>query len=626
MILPKASLRPAFFLFLSTAATTMIPSYAAPTTTYADIRASLWSQLGLSVGGENIGDHTGHAVATSAEGNIIAVGSPHYTSSYGHHAGRVRVYEYKSHTNEWRKIGRDIVGDMGDEMGRSVALSITGEYLAIGSPKCSVVVVRDDDNEEEVIKKEAGCVRVYERTSEFGVEGSDEYELLGQIMTGQDSFDHFGHSVAINDVYSEDSNDLKNLKNGGLIEDLDVIQVAIGAPGAKNGLDEMVGRVYMKEFVIDGSNAWKDASLNGDSQPFIGQGEPGSQFGTSVSMSIDDDLLVVGAPRAVNKFDPETTLHHAGQVSMYQRVLSSDGTKRWFKIDSLTFLGDDEGDECGTSVSMTLRGTYVAYGCPKSSYYDGDTLIREAGRVHVWKLHYDSQTNKWHYEVASPDQDTILIGESSGDFFGQSIAIGEDAEYDSNNIFLAVGAPNHYYSSTMQKSGFVMVYHLKDATWYSANLQIDGDNAFDEFGTSVSVSYDGHRVVGGAPGASGYAQMYELKFTAPPTTSPTRKPTGGKKPSKPTKPTKPGTLDDLNYDNTHKSSGVSPFLLALLFLVFIPAVLFLIFKGFMYWRGRRHYNSEFGADVRVASPADLELTAQSGGATTSSAEVSRDII
>jgi len=53
------------------------------------------------------------------------------------------------------------------------------------------------------------------------------------------------------------------------------------------------------------------------------------------------------------------------------------------------------------------------------------------------------------------------------------------------------------------------VWHLKNGdTWMKANLDIDGDEAFDELGTSVSISYDGTRVAAGAPGGDGYAKVY----------------------------------------------------------------------------------------------------------------------
>ena len=34
-------------------------------------------------------------------------------------------------------------------------------------------------------------------------------------------------------------------------EDQNVIQLAVGAPGAKNALDEVVGKVFLKEFQAD---------------------------------------------------------------------------------------------------------------------------------------------------------------------------------------------------------------------------------------------------------------------------------------------------------------------------------------------------------------------------------------
>ena len=596
--------------FLSTITTTPFSSSSSSPSIFAnaqqgeipqeviDIRYGAWTELGRGIGEENEGDLTGYSVASSAEGTIVAIGAPKHTSTYGKHAGRVRVYEYNQYTDTWRKLGSDIVGDVGDESGFSVALSITGEFLAVGAPKCSVLQKNQSTGKREFIKKEAGCVRVYERTIELGDEGNNIWEKLGDTLTGQDAFDHFGYDVAINDIYTA-----INEQN----EDLDMVQVAIGAPGAKSALDQIVGRAYLKEFVIDGTENWVDASLNGDGDEYVGEGTPGSEFGSSVSLSIDNDLMLVGAPKANENIMDGFTIRSAGKVMLFERKMDSDDKQRWRDVSKITFYGDEEGNECGRSVSMTLRGTYIAFGCPMASYYDmQDTFIREAGQVLVYKIEF--KDGEWTWQAAGSNE---VLGENAGDYFGTSISLGEDAEYDVDNIFLAVGAPNNYPSSTKQKAGHVRVYHLKEYDWRRANLDIDGLNAFDEFGTSVSVSYDGHRVIAGAPGQSGYAKIYDLKYTEAPTPVPTftptktgrRRPIGG---GNPTSNKPPHKMEDLIYDRNNRTR--SSLLLGVLFLVMIPAMIFLVFKGYLYWRGRRSYNSDFGADVHVATPSDLELS------------------
>lgn len=540
------------------------------------------------MGGDSIGDGEGTSVASSAEGSIVAIGAP----EHNRHSGRVRVYEYKESTDNWMKIGGDIVGEYGDESGFSVALSITGDFLAVGSPKCSIM--GKTESGEDATLKEVGCVRVYERTSELGIEGQDTWEQLGDTLTGKGSFDQFGYSVAINDIYTDVEN-----------EDLDMVQIAIGAPGARNALDQIVGRVYMKEFIVDeGSMTWNDASRNVNGQLFVGEGTDGSRFGTSVDLSIDNDLIVVGAPKTDNtKFGAD--IRNAGAVFLYERTRNVDTVQRWGKVESFTQYGDDADDECGTSVSMTLRGTFIAFGCPYASFYDmDDKFIRKPGMVEVFKI--KKTETQWSHESVGTDD---LYGSNSGDFFGYSLDIGEDSTYGTTNLFLAVGSPNAYPSSSKQKAGHVRVFHKKDglSSWYRANLDIDGWNSFDEFGTSVAVSYDGHRVVGGGPGRSGYAKVFGLKYTEAPTMAPTRNPTSNRRPSTNSPPHK---MDDLIYDR--KKSSPSPFLLTLLFLVLIPAMAFLVFRGYLYWRARHQYNSQFGSDVRVANPSDLELTTSVG--------------
>src|SRR5690606_34249051 len=87
------------------------------------------TQIGQKIEGDTGTDAFGRSVAISADGTIVAVGADHYNSYMGH----VRVYESVSGT--WTQIGSDIEGETtGDSNGYSVALSADGSVIAIGSP------------------------------------------------------------------------------------------------------------------------------------------------------------------------------------------------------------------------------------------------------------------------------------------------------------------------------------------------------------------------------------------------------------------------------------------------------------------------------------------------------------
>ena len=91
-----------------------------------------WVQLGQNIEGEADKDSSGWDVSLSADGSIVAIGAPGNDDN-GSYSGHVRVYEYAS--GVWTQIGQDIDGEVaGDMSGRSVSLSANGKIVAIGSP------------------------------------------------------------------------------------------------------------------------------------------------------------------------------------------------------------------------------------------------------------------------------------------------------------------------------------------------------------------------------------------------------------------------------------------------------------------------------------------------------------
>ncbi len=91
-----------------------------------------WTQIGSDIVGESPGDLSGQSIAISDDGSIVAIGAP-TNSGNGNKSGHVRVYENLS--GVWTQIGNDIDGrNAEDRSGTSVALSANGEIVAIGSP------------------------------------------------------------------------------------------------------------------------------------------------------------------------------------------------------------------------------------------------------------------------------------------------------------------------------------------------------------------------------------------------------------------------------------------------------------------------------------------------------------
>ena len=146
-----------------------------------------------------------------------------------------------------------------------------------------------------------------------------------------------------------------------------------------------------------------------------------------------------------------------------------------------------------------------------------------------------------------------IDGEADYDWSGWSISLSSDG------TVLAVGAI--WNDGNGDLSGHVRVYKYTNSKWTQMGADIDGEAAYDWFGTSVSLSSDGTVLAVGAYSndgngtGSGHVRVYKLTALPPSTPKPTNKPTNNptnklttNKPIQPTrKPTnKPTTRKPTN--------------------------------------------------------------------------------
>ena len=188
------------------------------------------------------------------------------------------------------------------------------------------------------------------------------------------------------------------------------------------------------------------------------------------------------------------------------------------------FVGGQNYDFCGNSLSLSKNGSIVAFGCESSSYngaysghaevwqfndntwvqlgqkitgdpssYNGNaiSLSNDGKVIAIGALYDDSNANNaglarvYRYENgawAQRGQD--LFGEHAGHKFGHDLSLSSDG------TILAVGAPYHPDSSS---HGHVRVFQYGNTnnTWIQLGLDIEGTNQWDQFGYAVSLSGDG---------------------------------------------------------------------------------------------------------------------------------------
>lgn len=121
-----------------------------------DWNGSLWIQRGMRIQGVNIFDQCGFSVSLSGNGNRMAIGYKG-NSTFAQAAGLVRIFDWDG--NAWVQNGADITGDGSSVYsGHSVALSDNGSILAIGAIQGTGPVNQFTNKEGQVRIYEGQCL------------------------------------------------------------------------------------------------------------------------------------------------------------------------------------------------------------------------------------------------------------------------------------------------------------------------------------------------------------------------------------------------------------------------------------------------------------------------------------
>ena len=191
----------------------------------------------------------------------------------------------------------------------------------------------------------------------------------------------------------------------------------------------------------------------------------GSDFGTSVTLSRNGQVLAVGAP----EHGDEIRGDRIGQV----RVLASTSGGGWREISVLDGVNPD--DTFGGDVSLSEDGSILAVGA-------------SGGNGTVYTYVYNPAPGIDDYTpLGAP-----ISGQGLGASFGHSVALSDDG------FRLVVGAP---YTATKNfvMNGQVRVYELNGNVWTQMGEILDGDASLDWLGSAVDISGDGNMAIASAP-------------------------------------------------------------------------------------------------------------------------------
>ncbi len=370
--------------------------------------------------------------------------------------------------------------DPGDTFGASVSLSADGHTLAVGAPSEDSNATGAHGDQFDNSAENSGAVYVFARVN-------NAWEQQAYLKASNtNTAVQFGRSVSL-------SADGRTLAVGASAESSSVNRIQSDTSA------EYAGEVYI---YTQADEVWTlQAHLKAHNADSL------DLFGTAVSLSADGHTLAVGAAGesnsvgGISRIQSSSSAENAGAVYIFAQANAV-----WTQQAYLKARNADSLDRFGTAVSLSADGHTLAVGAiGESSSATGingnesDNSVENSGAVYV----FARANNAWEQLAYLKASNT-----DAGDWFGRSVSLSADGRT------LAVGASAESSSATggihgdqadnsAVGSGAVYVFTQADNVWtQQAYLKARNADSLDLFGTSVSLSADGHTLAVGAFGES----------------------------------------------------------------------------------------------------------------------------
>jgi hypothetical protein len=411
-----------------------------------------WSQQAY-VKASNPGqaDRFGQSVALSSDGNTLAIGAfledSNATGIDGDQAndafpnsGAVYVF-VRDAAGQWSQQAyvKASNADAFDHFGDVIALSDSGDTLAVGAYQESSNAVGIDGNQADSSSFNAGAAYVFVR------DAADQWSQQAYIKasnTGQQ--DYFGINVAL-------SGDGDTLAVGATGES----SSATGIDGDQGGGAGSSGAVYV--FVRDAADQWSQQAYVKASNT-----DPTDYFGHGIALSDDGDTLVVGAPgessnaTGIGGDQDDDSLSDSGAVY----VLVRDGAGQWSHETYIKATHPDSNDYFGMAVALSDDGTVIAVGANgedgNATGIGGDEAndsLSAAGAVYVLVREMGQWSHQAYVKASNPgasDEHGLGLALSVD---GQTLAVGAFAEDGG-----ASGISGNQADDSAPNAGAVYVY------------------------------------------------------------------------------------------------------------------------------------------------------------------------
>jgi trimeric autotransporter adhesin len=383
-----------------------------------------WSQQAY-VKASNTGsdDRFGVSVALSADGSTLAVGADFEDSaatgingsqaSGANNSGAVYVF-VRDGAGTWSEQAYVKASNTGadDRFGRSVALSSSGDTLAVGAWQEDSNATTIGGSGADNSASDAGAAYVFVRNA------ASQWSQQAYIKASNaEADDAFGWSVAL-------SGDGNTLAVGAERED----GGATGIDGdANDDSAANAGAVYV--FVRGGLGAWSQQAYVKASNPDVGD-----SFGFDVALSEDGSTLVVGAPSeasnatGIDGNQADDTAANAGAVYVFVR----DAMDEWSQQAYVKASNAQQDDSFGVGVALSADGSTLAVGAWQEDGgalgLQGDQADGTQGSGAAYVLVRDGAGTWWQQAYVKAPNTGV------NDSFAWSVALSGDAGT------LAVGA------------------------------------------------------------------------------------------------------------------------------------------------------------------------------------------
>jgi hypothetical protein len=398
------------------------------------------------------------SVASSADGNVLAVGALSEAGADGQAPYIGAVYVYTRTGTVWNTqpiVVRAPNGEAYDNFGYAVSLSADGATLVVGAPgeDGSTTSSSGDDNNDAL---SAGAAYVFVRNgAAYEFEG---YLKARPILDTAIAEDGFGRAVAI------------------AADAQTVVVGAAGAEGASRPSTFNEGAAFV--FTRTGTVWTQRAELGGAHA----DGNQNDRFGRAVAISADGATIAVGAPLedgdALSTGDaPNVNAPLAGAAY----VFTTDNRTEWPLQAYLKAPNAQAGDAVGETVALAADGSTLAVG---ASGEDGDAAstlaasnnnLPNSGAVYVFTR-----------TAASWSATPAYLKPSSGSVNGQ---LGLSLSLSGDGNALAIGATYDVSLSPPGGYGSAFVFARVGSSWLE-QIAFADTVASEVFGT-VALSADG---------------------------------------------------------------------------------------------------------------------------------------